>query len=445
MTPARATRSAGSGALRIAGGFGIVLLIGTALLVTPLSAADGSATHPHVAFFTAVSSLCVTGLVVVDTGSHWSGFGQVIILALIQIGGLGYMLGTTVILWAFGRRLGLRDRHLLRLYYGAPSLRETMSFARNIALFTLAFEAVGAALLAGLFTASGEPFGQSVWWGVFHAVSAFNNAGFSITGADMLPYANNPAVLIVISTLIVAGSIGFLPIVTLAQRRSFTRLPLDHKLIFATSAALLLAGALAVSLTEWKHDTLVEVEPANRPVVGLFQSASARTAGFSAVPLGETQDETKLALVGLMFVGGAAGSTGGGLKVGTFALLFALMIATVRGQDQVTAFGRQVPHAVLRQATTLALYFVGLVFAFTFALTSVSDEPLLDVLVEVSSALATVGYSSIGTANFSQAGELILAAAMLVGRFSPLMLVLYMTTPRHQVNYRFPEDSVRLG
>lgn len=445
MSPARAARSVGTGAVRISVGFAVVLALGTLLLRLPVSATADADTTLHVAFFTAVSSISVTGLVVVDTSNHWSPFGQAVILVLTQIGGLGYMLGTTVILWAFGRRLGLRDKHLLRVYYGAPSLRETVSFAKGIAIFTLIFEVTGALLLTALFAFSGEPLGRSAWWGVFHSVSAFTNAGFTITGSDMLAYRENTGVLLILSTLIAAGSIGFLPIVTLAQRRSFGRLPLDHKLIFTTSAALLVVGAAFFTITEWQNETLADVSPQQRPIVGLFQSTSARTAGFSAVPFADTEDETKLSMVGLMFVGGAAGSASGGLKVGTFAILLALMVSTVRAQPQVTAFGRRIPSQVLRQATTLALYFVGLVFVFTVALTAASDEPLMEVLVEVMSAISTVGYSSIGTANFDVVGEVILAVAMLVGRFSPLILVLYMTTPRHRVNYRYPEDSVRLG
>lgn len=446
MGPGRRAQSAGNGARAIATGFALIVGAGWLLLALPFATARGEATGPLDALFTAISAVCVTGLVVVDTPSHWSWFGEAVILVLVQVGGLGYMLGTTVILWALGRRLGLRDRHLLRLYYGAPSLGETVSFAKSLAVFALLFECVGAFLLFVLFWATGEPFGRSLWWGVFHSVSAFNNAGFSITGNDMIPYSDDPAVLLVLSVLVVAGSIGFLPVVTLVNRGSYTRLPLDHKLIFATSGILLLVGAFAFTASEWTNDaTLGDVAPAERPVVGLFYSASARTAGFNAVDFAETRDETKITVVGLMFIGGAAGSTSGGVKVGAFAVLFAMMLSTLRGQDQTTALGRRVPVAIVRQATTLALYLVAVAFAFTLGLAALSDAPILDVLVEVVSAIATAGYSSAMTATFGTPARILLMAAMLVGRFSPLMLVLYMTAPRHRVPYRLAEDSVRLG
>lgn len=446
MGPGRRAESVGTGARTIATGFALILGAGWLLLALPFATTSGASAGPLDALFTAVSAVCVTGLVVVDTPSHWSWFGEAVILLLIQVGGLGYMLGTTVVLWALGRRLGLRDRHLLRLYYGAPSLHETMSFAKSLAVFALLFECAGAMLLFLLFWSTGEPPGRSLWWGVFHSVSAFNNAGFSITGRDMIPYAGNPAVLAVLASLVVAGSVGFLPIVTLVHRGAFSRLPLDHKLIFATSAALLAAGGLVFTAVEWTNPhTLGDLAPADRPVVGLFYSASARTAGFNAVEFDETRDETKITVVGLMFIGGAAGSTSGGVKVGAFALLFAMMLSTLRGEEHTTVLGRRVPSAIVRQATTLALYLVALVFAFTLALAALSDAPILDVLVEVVSAIATTGYSSAATATFDTPGRILLIAAMLAGRFSPLMLVLSMNAPRHRVPYRYAEDSVRLG
>ncbi len=445
MAPTKRSRTIGSGATQIVIGFGIVLSLGMLLLLLPIAAADGRSTSFSTAFFTSVSAVSVTGLTVVDTATHWSAFGKVVILVLIQVGGLGYMLGTTVILWALGRRLGLRDKHLLRLYYGAPTMRETMGFARGIALFSLAFEGAGMALLWPLFVLEGEPVGRSAWWALFHSVSAFNNAGFVIMTGDFGRFVENSGILLVVSVLVVAGSIGFLPIVTLGRRRSFARLPLDHKLIFVTTAAILAAGAVFFTAVEWSNDqTLGDVPPLRRVLVGVFHSSS-RTAGFNAIPLEQTHDETKVAMLGQMFVGGAAGSPAGGLKVGAFALLFALMVATIRGREQVTAFGRRIPDSVTRQATTLALYMVALVFGFAMLLAATSDHPFLDVLVEAVSAISTTGFSSADTSTFGFSGELVIAIAMLVGRFTPLILVLYMTRPRHQVGYRYPEDSVRLG
>ncbi|MCO5200350.1 MAG: Trk family potassium uptake protein [Chloroflexi bacterium] len=446
MVARRKFRGPGSGISEILGGFGIVLATGSLLLMLPIASESGDWGSLVDAVFTAVSAICVTGLVLHDTQAHWSAFGEGVILLLIQVGGLGYMLGTTVVLWAFGRQLGLRDRNMLRLYYGAPSMKETLSFARGVALFTLMFEAAGAAILTAAFLVDGHDPGEALWWGIFHAVSAFNNAGFSVTGADMAPFSGNPVVLLTLTTLIVAGGIGFIPLLMLKNRRSFRRLPLDSKLILSTSAALLVAGTLFVGVFEWRNDgTLGAVPAEDRPVVALFHSANARTAGFSAIDVGALHDESKVLTVGLMFVGGAAGSTAGGLKVGAFAMLFAVMLATLRGREEVSVFRRQVPTAIVQQATTLALYFVALVFSFSLALTLTSHQEFLDTLFETMSALGTVGFSAAGTPVFGTGGHVVLIVAMLFGRFSPLMLVLYMSQPRKKPTYHSPTDSVRLG
>lgn len=446
MAARRRLRGPGSGISQIIGGFGIVLATGFLLLMLPLSSETGEWAHPKDALFTAVSAICVTGLVVHDTQAHWSAFGEGVVLLLIQVGGLGYMLGTTVVLWAFGRQLGLRDRNMLRLYYGAPSMKETLSFARGVGLFTLTFEGLGAAILAGAFLVEGHDPGEAAWWGVFHAVSAFNNAGFNVTGADMLPFSGNPVILLTLTALIVAGGLGFLPLATLKNRRSFRRLPLDSKLIFATTGVLLVVGTLFLGVFEWRNEGTLGAMPAeDRPAVALFHSANARTAGFSAFDVGALHDESKVSTIGLMFVGGAAGSTAGGLKVGAFAMLFAVMLTTLRGRDEVSIFRRQIPAAIVRQATTLALYFVALVFGFSLALTLTSEQTFIDTVFEAMSALGTVGFSAAGTPLFGTDGHIVLIAAMLFGRFSPLMLVLYMSQPRRKLTYHHPSDSVRLG
>lgn len=446
MVGKRRRPAVSSGVARLALGFGAILLAGTLILTTPLASEEGHWVNVKDALFTAVSAICVTGLTVVDTPTHWSALGEVVILVLIQVGGLGYMVGTTVVMWALGRQIGIRDRNMLRLYYGAPSLHETFSFARSVALFTFIAEGAGAIVLWGAFRAEGVPPNRAAWWGLFHSVSAFNNAGFSLTGRDMMPYHGNPVILGTLIVLIFLGGIGFLPVVNLMRRRSFGRLPLDNKLIYLTSAALLALGMLFTAAVEWRNDgTLGALPPVERPLVALFQSTSARTAGFSAIDMSQLHDQTKFATIGLMFIGAAAGSTGGGLKVGAFSLLFAVMVATIRGNDEVAAFRKRVPQAVIQQATTLALYHVALLFAFGLALTFTVDRPFIDVLFEAQSAISTVGLSTAGTVNFGADGHLILILAMLAGRFSPVMLVLYMTRPHRKVPYHHPVDSVRLS
>lgn len=438
-------RGPGSGISQVLMGFGVVLVVGTLLLMLPFASDDGEWVGFRTALFTSTSALCVTGLIVADTDVHWSAFGHTVILVLIQVGGLGYMLGTTVVFWMVGRQLGLRDRNMLRVYYGAPSMKETFGFARGVGLFSLVFEVAGLLVLSVAFMLDGAPLGRAWWWGLFHSISAFNNAGFSVTGADMEPFAENPLVLLSLSVLILAGSIGFIPVVALMTRRSFKRLPLDSKLIYVTSGAVLLVGAVFVGFVEWRNEqTLGAIEPEHRPVVALFHSVN-RTAGFSALDIGAMTDEAKVSTMGLMFVGGAAGSAAGGLKVAAFSLLLAMMVATLRGREEVTAFGRRIPPAIIKQATTLALYYVGMIFVCTVALTVTSEQEFVDVVFEAVSAVGTVGYSAGGTLSFGDSGHAVLIVAMLFGRFSPLLLILYMSQPRRKLRYHHPSDSVRLG
>lgn len=438
-------RGPGSGISQVAAGFGAVVVVGTLLLMLPFASDSGEWVSPRTAFFTATSAVCVTGLIVADTHVHWSGFGHVVVLVLIQVGGLGYMLGTSVVFWVVGRQMGLRDRNMVRLYYGAPSMAETFSFAKAVGLFSLVFEVAGIAVLSAAFMLDGTPPGKSLWWGVFHSISAFNNAGFSVTGSDMTPYAANPLILLTLTVLILAGAVGFLPIATFMRRRSFRRLPLDSKLIFVTSGCVLVAGAIFVGVAEWRNDdTLGGMEVRHRPVAALFHSVN-RTAGFSVVDVGAMTDESKVSTMGLMFVGGAAGSAAGGLKVAAFSLLLAMMVATLRGREVVTAFGRRIPPLVIQQATTLALYYVAMVFVCTIALTVTSDLEFVDVVFEAVSAVGTVGFSAGGTLSFGGAGHAVLIVAMLFGRFSPLLLILYMSQPRRKLRYHHPSDSLRLG
>lgn len=438
-------RGVDSGIAQVAVGFGVVILLGFILLSLPISTASGDWASPREALFTSVSAVCVTGLIVVDTTEHWSGFGEVIVLVLIQVGGLGYMVGTTVVLWALGRQLGIRDRNMLRAYYGAPSMGETLNFARAVALFTLAFEGAGMAVLTAHRWVEGDSLGDAAWWGLFHSVSAFNNAGFALTPITVSGETGSPVVVLTLVFLIVAGSLGFLPVMALVKWRSFSRLALDHKLVLTTAAAMLIFGTIFVTALEWNNPATVGGHPTEeKPLAGLFHTAN-RTSGFSAFDVGQMHDETKLITIGLMFVGGAAGSTAGGLKLGAFSLLLALMISTFRGQQHVSMFRRRVPRMVVQQATTLALFYVGLIFAFSVLLTLTTEQPFIDVLFEAVSAICTVGFSAAGTLAFGSTGHVILIIAMLIGRFAPLMLVLYMTKPRRRVTYQHPNDSVRLG
>ncbi len=443
--PPRARRP-GSGALTVVLGFSTVLLLGTILLTLPISTADGEWADPYEAFFTAVSAICVTGLVVVETRDHWSTWGHIWILLLIQVGGLGYMLGTSLILWIIGRRLGLRDQYMLRIYYGAPSMSETLVFARRVASYALALQAAGVLALWFFFASNGMDADTAGWWAVFHSISAFNNAGFNITGEDLLPFQQNSGVLLTVSVLVVAGGVGAVPVLALLGRRSWGRLPLDAKLIFATTLALLAVGTVFITVIEWANDeTIGGVDGAHRPILGFFQAVVPRTAGFSAIDISDLSDESKFFQMALMLIGGAAGSTAGGIKVGTFALLFFAIMAALMGRDEAVAFGRRIAHTVIYQALAIVLLAIALVFIVCILLLWTSDFREIDVMFDSISAVGTVGLSTGVAGELNNFGRAVVILAMLLGRYGPLLLVLEMNRPRRRSTYRVPQDSIRLG
>ena len=438
------SRPFGSGSIRLLVGFALILLIATPLLHLPISYSGEQPTVLE-SLFTAISAICVTGLVVVETQTHWSHFGEAVILALIQIGGLGYMAGMGIILWVLGRNLGLRDRNLMRLYYGAPSMRESVSFVRTIVIYTVTFEVLGALALFGGFISAGVPVARSVWWAIFHAISAFNVAGFNVTGEDMRPFADDPAVLIPMIILCLAGSLGAVPVILGVLKLDPRRMSLDAKMVLTAAVAVVGGSALFIGIAEWTNtDTLATVAESDRPVLALFQ-ASMWVSGFSAVESGLLHEHTKLFESVLMLVGGAAGSPAGGLKLGTLAVLVAGTIAALRGRDDVIAFGRRLPQAVIRQAVGIAFAFAAVHFVVAMILLRTTSHPFIDVLYETSSAVGTVGWSAGITPALGTAATIVVMVTILIGRFLPLLLVLQIARSRKAPIDVQPGDNVRLG
>lgn len=438
------SRPFGSGSVRLLVGFALILLIATPLLHLPISYSGEQPTVLE-SLFTAISAICVTGLVVVETQTHWSHFGEAVILALIQIGGLGYMAGMGIILWVLGRNLGLRDRNLMRLYYGAPSMRESVSFVRTIVIYTVTFEVLGALALFGGFISAGVPVARSVWWAIFHAISAFNVAGFNVTGEDMRPFADDPAVLIPMIILCLAGSLGAVPVILGVLKLDPRRMSLDAKMVLTAAVAVVGGSALFIGIAEWTNtDTLATVAESDRPVLALFQ-ASMWVSGFSAVESGLLHEHTKLFESVLMLVGGAAGSPAGGLKLGTLAVLVAGTIAALRSRDDVIAFGRRLPQAVIRQAVGIAFAFAAVHFVVAMILLRTTSHPFIDVLYETSSAVGTVGWSAGITPALGTAATIVVMITILIGRFLPLLLVLQIARSRKAPIDVQPGDNVRLG
>jgi trk system potassium uptake protein TrkH len=447
--PIRVRRNPPSPAAALATGFAVLIAVGTLLLTLPISSVSGEWTDVVDALFTATSAVCVTGLVVLDTGTYWSGFGHAVIFGLFQLGGFGFMAGSTFILLVLGgRRRGLRDRMVAQATTGVADLGSVVTVLRRVALFALIVEAAGACLLTVAFLLGGREPLQAAWYGLFHAVSAFNNAGFDLMGgfSSVSAYASDPLVLGTLGALIILGGLGYVIVGDVVARRSWRRLSLESKLVLPTTAVLLLVGTVAIAAFEWSNPaTLGAMPEGQRLFNAAFESTTLRTAGFSALPTGQLTTASLFVVIVLMFIGGASGSTAGGIKVNTFSLLLVAIVSTARGRPFVGAFGRRVPDVLVYRALSVALLSVAAAIVFSLGLVLLSGADFVEVIFESISAIATVGASTGITPELSDPARLWLVPAMFVGRLGPLTLALALATRSTIVRYRPAEETIRIG
>ena len=436
-------------------GFAVLILFGTVLLILPL-ATNGTPLAAVDALFTATSAVCVTGLTVVDTGSRFSPFGQAVILGLIQVGGLGIMtLGTLFLLMA-GRRLSLAERAVVQDSFTHSADRRPGDILRQVILYTLAIEAIGAGLLYPGF-AAGMDAGKAAWNSIFHAVSAFCNAGFSLFPDSLSGYHGHWGINLVIAALVVAGGLGFLVIAEIAgwlpaRHRRWGQLSLHSKVVLTTTGGLLAAGFLAVLCMEWSN-TLAPLTVPQRLLAAGFQSVTTRTAGFNSLPVHLMANETLFVFILLMFIGASPGSCGGGIKTTTFLTLVLTGIARLRGADKPGIFYRQIAGSSVMKAFSVVMVSVGVVLIGTLGLLMTelgevshlqSRGKFLEIAFEVVSAFGTVGLSTGVTGAMSQAGKLILTALMFTGRLGPLMLAYAISRPSPP-RYRYAEENIMIG
>jgi trk system potassium uptake protein TrkH len=404
------------------------------------------------ALFTATSAVCVTGLVVVDTGTHWSGFGQLVIVALVQAGGFGIMTSSTLLLLLVVRgRTRLRDRVLVQESMGGVELGNVPDLVKRVAIFTLAAETIGAVVLALAYAGdqiAGGP--HPAWFGVFHSVSAFNNAGFDLMSQaghrSLNGFQSDYVVLGTFGSLIVLGGLGYAIVEDLVRKRSWSRLALETKVVSLATGALILGGTLAVAVFEWNNPETLGALPTDQRVLNaVFEAVTLRTAGFSVLDTGALANTTLFVVIALMFIGGASGSTAGGVKVNTFSALVIAIVSTGRGLPSAEAFGRRIEHIVVYRALAIALLSIAFVFFIALAIEALSGGQFIDVLFEAVSAFGTVGASTGITRDLSDAAHLVLIGAMYVGRLGPLALVIALTARRHSVSYRHAVESIRIG
>jgi trk system potassium uptake protein TrkH len=448
VSPPRHVRRPPSPAFVLVRGFALLVAIGTLLLMLPFAATDGQATPLVDAFFTATSAVCVTGLVVVDTGTHWTAFGQVVILALIQLGGLGFMTASTLLLFVLvGRRTGLRDRMLVQASIGTPDLASATAVLARVAVFTAVVELGGFVVLSLAFLGGGQDLPTSLWWGLFTAISSFNNAGLDMGDFRSLTgFASDWLVLGTVAGLFILGGLGFAIVGDVAYKRRWTRLALETKVVVVSTVMLLLGGSVAIGLLEWSNPaTLGHLPPLDRILNAFFTSATARTAGFNSIDTAGLVQSSLAILIALMFVGAASGSTAGGIKVNTFSLLVIAIWSAIRGDAMATAFGRRVPHEIVYRAVAVAMLSGLLVFGVSVGLSLATSFPILDLVVEATSAFGTVGLSTGITPELSDAAQVLVALTMFAGRLGPLTLVLALAARARPLPYQPATEALRIG
>ncbi len=455
-----AIRKAASPEWIVVRAFAFAILLGTLLLCLPWANRRSEWTDPLTALFTATSATCVTGLTVVDTGSFFTLFGQTVVLLLIQAGGLGIMTLGTFLLILTGRRLDIEDEFVLMDSLGYDRIRGLPSLLRRTILFTVLLEGAGAVILAHrLYAAHNLPLGTAAWHGLFHAVSAFCNAGFALQADSLVSFRDDPVILLTISALLILGGLGFLVLHDLSSIRFWRRnlitrgrLSLHTKVVLKTTAILIAGGWILITLLEWNH-TLAGLSAPTRFLTSFFHAVTPRTAGFNAVDMTLFHPATLFLTMILMFIGGSPGSTAGGIKTTTLAILCRVTFAITRGRAAVESHGRTISQKVISEALSIFLLGAVLVICAFLALLIIESPPLLvkgcsradELLFETVSAFGTVGLSTGITASLSAAGKLIIMLVMFVGRVGPLTLALIVGRRAVQQATRLPEEELIVG
>lgn len=425
-------------------GFAILITIGGLLLSLPFFTKSGQATPLVDSLFVAASASCVTGLTPVNTLEHWNTYGHILIIILIQIGGLGVMSLASIIPLILGKKIGMKSRQILKEQLNVESLEGMIVLFKYVLAFTFGTEILGAILLSIKFIPL-YGAGTGIWYAIFHSISAFCNAGFDILGDSIFPFRDDLLINLTLSFLVIVGGLGFVVTSELFRRRSFKKLSTHSKLVIMVTGILLIFGTLMFLFLE-NEDGVLEYESLKGSILeSFFQSVVARTAGFYSVDLSQIKDSTALMLMGLMFVGGSPGSTAGGIKTTTLGVLFLSTHAVVRGESEPVVFGRHISTETVRKALAIFLVSIVIILSVSFMLTITESAPLVDILYETVSALATVGASKGMTPHLTDAGKNLITLCMYLGRIGPMTMAFAFGMKAKKSLIRYPESFISIG
>ncbi|MFB5165370.1 TrkH family potassium uptake protein [Parageobacillus toebii] len=429
-------------------GFSSIILIGAFLLALPAATVDGKGIPWLDALFTATSATCVTGLVVVDTGTTFTLFGQLVILALIQIGGLGFMTFATLFALILGKRISLKERLLIKESLNNLSIDGIVRLVKRILIFTAVIELIGTILLAIRFSFD-MPLPKAIYFGLFHAISNFNNAGFDIMGdfKSFTGYVDDPLVTLVLCILITLGGIGFIVLNEIYEYRQTRRFSLHTKVVFVTSSILVVFGTILIFILEYHNPkTLQPLSTFGKFLASLYQAVTPRSAGSNTLNISDLTQPTLLLIIFLMFIGASPGSTGGGIKTTTFATLLGAVWSNIKGKEDVIFFRNRILYDTIYKALTVTVSGLFVVMMITMLLTITEpNKDFLMILFEATSAFATVGLSMGLTPELSPVGKILIILTMFAGRVGPLTIAYAVTLHRKPDPFKFPKGKIMIG
>ncbi|TDX49084.1 trk system potassium uptake protein TrkH [Orenia marismortui] len=426
-------------------GYLLVISVGTFLLTLPITTVDGRGLNIVDALFTATSATAVTGLIVVDTATYLTTFGQIVVLVLIQIGGFGFMTTSTLFALLLGRKISFRERIIIREELNHFTLSGVIKLARYVIALTLGIEFTGALLLFLKFKNT-LPISKAIYFSVFHAISAFCNAGFALFSNSLENFVGNYYVNIIITTLFILGGLGFAVIADLYEKRRFVTLSLNSKLVLLTTIILILIGSSGIFLLESSNqNTFGQLALEDRFISAYFQGVTPRTAGFNTIAIGDLTQGSLFLIIILMFIGASPGSTGGGLKTTTIGVLIVATYSLVIGKDDAELFRRRLSQITVYKALAVTIVSLLVIILATLILTITESFKFIEIFFETVSAYATVGLSTGITGGLSTIGRVLITIIMFTGRVGPLTLAMALGERERSNKVRYPEEKILIG
>jgi len=427
-------------------GFGGLILLGTFLFMLPIATyEEGRGLSFIDALFEATSAVCVTGLAVVDTGTTFTLFGEIVLLCLIQIGGWGFMTTGILLFIILGKKIGLKERLLLQDSLNVFSISGVVNLVKRIIFITFMVELIGAVTLAIRWSFD-MPLRKAIYYGIFHSISAFNNAGFGLESDNLSKWVGDPTVNIMITFLFITGGIGFTVILDLFHKRSFRKLSLHSKVALLMTLILNIIGTLIILLSEYKNSATIGNLPYDDKLwASYFQGVVTRTAGFNTIDIGAMNLSSLVFMMALMFIGASSGSTGGGIKVTTFAIIILAFWAVVTNRDDVNIFKRRLSWELVNKALSIVVAGMFFIFLIFFLLTFTEKADMSKLLFETISAFGTVGLSANFTPDLSPFGRVLISIMMFIGRLGPLTMAFALLNTRKDTKVRYAEEKLLIG